>query len=44
VIEFLNVLTALVAGLVAGAALHSAYLHSKKRGELARKRAEGTSR
>ena len=33
VIEFLNVLAALLAGLVAGAALHSAYVHSRKRGE-----------
>ena len=33
-IEFLNVVTVLLAGLVAGAALHSAYVHSKRRGEL----------
>lgn len=33
-IEFLNVLCALAAGLIAGAALHSAYVHSKSRGEL----------
>ena len=33
-IEFLNVLFALAAGLIAGAALHSAYVHSKNRGEL----------
>lgn len=33
-VEFWNVLAALVAGLVAGAALHSAYVHSKRRGEL----------
>lgn len=33
-IEFLNVLFALVAGLVAGAAIHSAWRHSKERGEL----------
>jgi len=34
VIEFLNVLFALLAGVVAGAALHSAYVHSKSRKEL----------
>lgn len=33
-IEFLNVLIALIAGLIGGAALHSAYLHSKKRGSI----------
>ena len=33
-IEFLNVVAALLAGLVAGAAIHSAYVHSKYRGEL----------
>jgi hypothetical protein len=33
-IEFFNVLAAFLAGLVFGMALHSAYLHSKKRGEL----------
>jgi len=33
-IEFLNVVVALVCGLIAGAVLHSAWLHSKKRGEL----------
>ena len=33
-IEFLNVLCALAAGLIAGAAIHSAYVHSKERGEL----------
>jgi len=32
--ELWNVLAALVAGLVAGAVLHSAYVHSKRRGEL----------
>lgn len=32
--EFLNVLLALAVGLIAGAALHSAYVHSKNRGEL----------
>ena len=40
-IEFLNVLFALVAGLIAGAAIHSAYLHSKIRGELDFIRPEG---
>ena len=34
VIEFLNVLVALLVGLVAGAVIHSAYVHSKKMGEL----------
>ena len=32
--EFLNVLCALAAGLVAGAAIHSAYVHSKRRRSL----------
>ncbi len=32
-IEFWNVLVALVVGLVGGAALHSAWLHSKEREE-----------
>lgn len=36
-IEFYNVLVALIAGLVAGAALHSAWLHSKKRREFEKK-------
>ena len=33
-IEFWNVVIALVAGLIAGAAVHSAWLHSKQRKEL----------
>jgi hypothetical protein len=33
-IEFWNVLVAWLAGLIAGLAIHSAYLHSKKRREL----------
>ena len=33
-IEFWNVVVAWIAGLVAGLAIHSAYLHSKRRGEL----------
>jgi len=34
VIEFWNVIAALIAGMIAGAAIHSAWLHSKKRKEL----------
>jgi hypothetical protein len=33
-IEFWNVVAAFICGLIAGAAVHSAYLHSKKRKEL----------
>ncbi len=33
-IEFLNVIIAALAGFVLGLAVHSAYVHSKKRGEL----------
>lgn len=33
-IEFWNVIIAWIAGIIAGLAIHSAYLHSKKRKEL----------
>jgi hypothetical protein len=33
-IEFWNVIAAFISGLVAGMAIHSAYLHSRKRKEL----------
>lgn len=33
-IELFNVLVIFVAGLIAGAAVHSAWLHSKKRKEI----------
>jgi len=33
-IEFWNVILIFVAGLIAGAVIHSAWLHSKSRGEL----------
>lgn len=33
-IEFWNVIIAFIVGLIGGAAIHSAYLHSKSRGEL----------
>jgi len=36
-IEFWNVVIAFICGLVAGAAIHSAWLHSKKRGEFEKK-------
>lgn len=36
-IEFWNVVIALVAGLIAGVALHSAWLHSKERKEFEKK-------
>ena len=36
-IEFWNVIAAFISGLVAGAAIHSAWLHSKNRGEFERK-------
>jgi len=32
-IEFVNVVVAAIAGFVLGLTVHSAYLHSKKRGE-----------
>ena len=32
-IEFWNVIIAFISGLIAGATIHSAWLHSKKRGE-----------
>jgi len=35
-IEFWNVIVAALAGFILGLAVHSAYLHSKKRGELGR--------
>ena len=33
-IEFWNVVIGLIVGLIGGAAVHSAWLHSRKRGEL----------
>ena len=36
-IEFWNVIAVFISGLIAGAAIHSAWLHSKKRGEFKRK-------
>jgi len=35
-IEFVNVVVAAVAGFVLGLAVHSAYLHSRKRGGIGR--------
>ncbi len=35
-IEFWNVVAAAIAGFILGLAVHSAYVHSKKRGELGR--------
>ena len=33
-IEFWNVVIAVVAGVIVGAAIHSAYVHCKERGDL----------
>jgi len=33
-VEFWNVVVAFVCGLIAGMAIHSAWLHSKKRNEI----------
>ena len=33
-IEFINVVVAAISGFILGLAVHSAYLHGKKRGEL----------
>lgn len=39
-IEFWNVVVAFIVGLIGGAAIHSAWLHSKKREELEKESGE----